>query len=161
MQCPSCESQNVVSCPIAYDQGTVHTKSTSEGSTFSQGNVMGTGATVGSAMVSAQHSTRMTHNSVHRTAFAGRASPPSNPIWPPLKGISAAIGALIVLSLLDSVIPFPPWIGIDAFAAILLCAVWAVFAFLRLPDYRARHEHWSKSWICGACGNIFVPKTAD
>jgi hypothetical protein len=157
MQCPSCESQNVVSCPIAYDQGTVHTKSTSEGSTFSQGNVMGTGATVGSAMVSAQHSTRMTHNSVQRSAFAGRASPPSNPIWPPLKGIVAAIGALIVLSLLDSVIPLPPWIGIAAFAAILLCAVWAVFAFLRLPAYRAHREHWSKSWICAACGNIFVP----
>ncbi|MBN9556446.1 MAG: hypothetical protein J0I26_02835 [Alphaproteobacteria bacterium] len=138
----------------------MHTTSTSEGTTFSQGNVTGTGATVGSATISGQHNTRVTHNSVHRTAFAGRASPPSNPIWPPLKGIAAAIGALIVLSLLDSVTPLPPWIGIAAFAAILLCAVWAAFAFLRLPDYRARHEHWSKSWICGACGNIFVPKTA-
>jgi membrane protein YdbS with pleckstrin-like domain len=109
-------------------------------------------------MISGQHNTRVTHNSVHRTAFAERASPPVNPVWLPLKGIACAIGALIVLSLLDSVIPLPPWLGIAAFAAILLFVVWGVFAFLRLPDYRARRERWTKSWICAACGNTFVPQ---
>jgi hypothetical protein len=35
-------------------------------------------------------------------------------------------------------------------------AYW-LYRLIRSPKYREARARWEKSWICVACGNIFVP----
>lgn len=145
MQCPTCQSHHVQRCAVAYEQGTSTTTTRSTGSISAPGQV--------------QHAVQETRQSTQRTAFAERIAPPANPIWAPLKGLLGAVVLLVGLNLLDSVIPLPTWIGVGVIAVIVFCAAWGVFAFLRLPGYRARHDLWGKSWVCADCGRTFLPET--
>lgn len=135
MKCPKCSGE-AVSCPVAYEQGT--SRSESSGSidmTVSGGQYQSYGGT-------------QTTTTVTRTAFAERAAPPS----PMIKGALAGILFFgIAAALFDG-----GWSVACGIVAALFVAFLA-WRLISLPSYFRERKNWEASWICGACGNIFVP----
>jgi hypothetical protein len=139
MKCsnPKCESEDVVRCEIAYEQGTHRSKSS------------------GSYMSDDGTATSGTHESetVTRTPFAERAAPP-------VSGISHGIGA--VLSLLFILLIMSAFTPPDALVAVMWLAiagaiVYTIWRIKQWPDHRRKKAVWDASWICRRCGTIFQP----
>ncbi len=172
MQCPKCQYTNVQLCSVAYDQGTVTATTTTKGQTNSQGTAGDQGH--GIVRVQAQHSHHGEQTTVSRTAFAAQLAPPVNPIVLPLEVLGCLLVFLVAIIALNSIAPglfravlgTPGWNGPGfqglehlTWAVIVASVVWAFFGFKKLPIHREKLIRWRKSWICGACGNQFVPES--
>jgi hypothetical protein len=162
MQCPKCQSPNTQLCSIAHEQGTSTTKTSGTATGQSVGYSAGGGFGV------AQHNIQSSSTSTTKTAFAQRAAPPTN--WFVifvLSTIGSAIFLFIVLHYLPNGADVGGGVGnlvrpIRS-AALLWTAISLVCLALTYPKrhkYAEEKRRWQASWICAACGNIFVPVTA-
>ena len=137
MECPKCHSHNAHLCSMAHEQGTTTT------------------VTYGGAGRGSFDSTSQT-----TTALGKRAAPPKSGM--PVRVAFAAITGFLFLSALIAGHGDSGAYGGVAFLFLLFAA--AAYLLYRkvksLPQYTLERERWEKSWICAACGNIFVPETA-
>jgi hypothetical protein len=145
MQCPKCESDDVLLCSVAHDQGkTTHQiKGTSNGA-------------VGGQRTTGDHSS--TGTSI--TEFARRAAPPQPAFDRAILNVIAAVAAFIILpsALKDLTHSHANW----AYYPLLACIAFTIYrltvAAKDKPLDRARREEWERSWICKRCGTIFDPE---
>lgn len=151
MQCPKCSSNDTVSCPIAYEQGTVVSEAT--------GNVSGF-ATMGTQSGYMTGSNTITTTS--QTAFATRAAPPIAPGWPwPLL---LGIPVTLLFALATWLVSGYMWQFYEKLAYLsgFVTVVWFLArrpAYRRARDaYLTRLQEWRDSWICRSCGAKFLPK---
>lgn len=163
MECPKCHSHNAQLCSVAHEQGTSTTKTS--------GTV--TGQSIGSSTQGgfgvAQHNLQTSSTSTTKSAFAQRAAPPTNWYFAFLAS-SVACGLFIVIVgfNLRSVLGFishdieglarPIWLVILLWLAVSLFGLSRTYP--KRQQYAEEKRRWRSSWICGACGNIFVPETA-
>lgn len=147
MQCPTCGSPTCRRLEVIYDEGTTNIDTTCNTSGVA-------GGFVGGHLAFGMGGANTTTSGVSRSRLAQIAAPPASK---PVKGwfITGFI-ALVAFSfisfgdhwLLDSV----------ALAIAILCActiVWAAWwNSARLPTLQ---QHWRIKWMCGACGQTFVP----
>lgn len=151
MQCPKCQSGNIQLCSMAYEQGT--------STTTTQGTAVGhsMGASTQGGFGVAQHNIRTSSTSTTRTPFAERAAPPKNwfGIWAAQVAISGVAAVLVffahsliqVIGVLEIV--FVPWL--------LISLIGVGLTYPKRYHYAEAQARWASSWICAACGSIFVP----
>lgn len=143
MQCPHCESRDVMLCSVAHAQGT--TSMTVSGGRH-EGSYTATG----------------------QTGFARSCAPPTSSFFFLLGGVVfvgfwAAVMYMFLPNtgrpgyVMDGADTFITWL-FNGFAALtLLMAVLALVSFFRRPKNRAALERWHRTWICTRCGRFFVP----
>jgi hypothetical protein len=145
MQCPKCESDDVLSCSVAYEQGksVIKTKGKSEGGD-------------GGGRFTADHES--THTVL--TEFAKRAAAPestTNSLW---YSLFAAVAAYFIVPSVwhDFTGHRPQWLNL------LLLAGIAITIYRLVTGYKKRRSEddgqravWERSWICKRCGTIFDP----
>lgn len=141
MQCPKCQSQNVLLCSVAYAQGTVTT------------------TTKGSATSSVDLTTmHVNTTSTTRTAFARRCAPPptSTLRW-------AVLATLVILSVNVAMQIHLHVKGLFAgtgthilLGVLAVCVLWLVLAIRNRPNYRESLQRWRRTWACASCGNFFL-----
>jgi hypothetical protein len=146
--CPNCESDDVYLCSTAYEQGTTHTKTKGRGTASTVGYSPGTG------MGTAQTNVSTSSSSVSRTAFAQKAAPPKS--YLPRMIIWAVLSLLAVVLTRSA----PGFIKDLAWLSLAGAAVATFFSFRHRPAYQEALARWQKSWICGRCGNKFIPEEA-
>lgn len=149
MQCPKCESNDVLLCSVAYEQG----KSVTESKGTSEGGD-------GSGRFTADHES--THTTL--TEFAKRAAAPeltTNALWYSL------IGAVVAFFIVPSVWADLTHHGSPLWLHLLLLALIVVAIYRLATGYKkrsaedgARRAAWERSWICKRCGAIFDPSGA-
>ena len=162
MECPKCQSPNTQLCSVAHEQGTSTTKT----SGTATGQSIGSSATGGFGV--AQHNLQTSSTSTTKSAFAQRAAPPTN--WHHIFVASCVASALFVVIVgynLRSVLGFishdieglagPIWIAILVWLAVSLLGL--SLTYPKRQRYAEEKRRWRASWICAACGNIFVPET--
>lgn len=138
MECPKCKSSDVVSCQIAYEQGTSKTamsgdaSSTGSGGNYQEGNYTGTAVT--------------------QTGFAKRAAPPASGIVDLLWGLMI-FGGITIAAVKFSGIGLILLAGIPTAIVTLLL----VRKIVRLPQLSRDRALWEKTWICKRCGDKFLP----
>ena len=147
MQCPKCESDDVLLCSVAYEQG----KSVTESKGTSEGGD-------GSGRFTADHES--THTTL--TEFAKRAAAPeltTNSLWYSL--IGAVVAYFVVPEFWRTSGHVPQWVHL------LLLAFIAVAIYRLATGYKKRRSEddvrraaWERSWICKRCGTIFDPSKA-
>lgn len=150
MQCPKCSSNDTVSCPIAYEQGT--TESTAESKV--SGYVTG----AQSGYMTGSNTTTTTS----QTAFARRAAPPIAPgwAWP----LPLGIPVTLLFALAAWLVSGHMWQFYEKLAYLsgFVTVVWFLArrpAYRRARDaYLTRLREWQNSWICRSCGAKFLPK---
>lgn len=131
MQCPHCESQDIMLCSVARAQGTTSTKTTGG---------------------------QDTDTTQAQTAFAARCAPPKSPLKFAL--IVTAIVIVLDLMALQDVNEARAhatgelWF---VFASLGACVLWFVLIAANGPKRRARLERWHNTWVCMRCGKFFVP----
>jgi hypothetical protein len=145
MQCPRCQSPNVQTCSMAYEQGTSTTTTRGTGTGQSAGYSAQSGYGV------AQHNIQTSSTSTTRTPFAQRAAPPNNWIFAPLT-LLFLLGGIYGILLIPGTLPPQNWLLL-----LMLPAAFWLYRLIRSPKYREARARWESSWICAACGNIFVP----
>lgn len=130
---------------MAYEQGTSTT--TTRGT--------GTGQSIGSStqggFAVAQHNIQTSTTSTTRTPFAERAAPPNNWIAAPLV-LLLMLGGIYAILLIPGTLPPQNWLLL----LMILPAYW-LYRLIRSPKYREARAQWERTWICAACGNIFLP----
>lgn len=151
MQCPKCQSNNALLCSMAYEQGTSITQTKGVGS----GHSVGYSAQGGFGV--AQHNVQTTSTSKTQTPFAKRAEPPTNwfGLWA-MNALGSGVAVVVVYFLHGLVKLF----GIAEIVAVPWLVVALVGLLLTFPGrhkYKETQRRWEASWICAACGNIFVP----
>jgi predicted lipid-binding transport protein (Tim44 family) len=129
---------------MAYEQGTSTTTTQGTGTAQSIGS-----STQGGFGV-AHHNIQTSSTSTTRTPFAQRAAPPNNWIAAPLV-LLLMLGGIYGILLMGT-LPPQNWLLL----LMTLPAYW-LYRLIRSPKYREARAQWEKSWICAACGNIFVP----
>ncbi len=98
MQCPKCQSQNVLLCSVAHEQGTVTTTTKGTASGTGSGYAMGASNAFSSAM-----NTSVNTTSTSRTAFAERCAPPTSTVWwAILATLAMAVIDIVLLGYLDA-----------------------------------------------------------
>lgn len=142
MQCPKCESQDVMRCSVAYAQGTTSASFTG----------------------SDNHGSYYVRN---QTNFASHCAPPPEPsvvMWF-FAGGFCLFWAIVVYALIHFMgnnMGFVETMVEGVFALLLLLTLWFGWLFVKAisagPQYRAATAHWHKKWVCVRCGEIFIPK---
>lgn len=151
MQCPKCQSANVQLCSMAHEQGTSITKT--EGSAVGGGSVYSPQG----GFATTSHSTSLSSTSKTTTAFAQRAAPPKNWFGHWLaQAIGSAIAA-VVIYFLHGLIAFLGVFEIVAVPWLLVSLVGLAITYPKREKYAENQSRWQASWICAACGSIFVP----
>lgn len=147
MQCPGCGSTGCRRLEVIYDEGTASLDTTSHTSGVA-------GGVVGRHLAFGVGSASTTTSGVSRSRLAQIAAPPA--AKPVLGWFIVGFIALVAFTfisfgshwLLDS----------SALALAILCAcaiVWAAWwNSTKLPELQ---RHWRSEWMCGACGQTFVP----
>ena len=145
MQCPKCQSTTTQLCSMAHEQGT--TTTTTHGTA--------TGQSIGSSTQGgfgvAQHNIQTSSTSTTRTAFAQRAAPPNNWIAAPLTLLVMLGGIYGILRM--GTLPPQNWLLL-----LMIPPAYWLYRLIRSPKYREARARWETSWICAACGHIFVPE---
>ena len=162
--CPKCRSPNTQLCSLAHAQGTATTKT----SGTATGQSVGYSAQGGFGV--AQHNLQTSSTSTTKSAFAERAAPPTN--WYYVFVASSVVCALFIVivgSNLRSVLGFishdieglagPIWIAILLWLAVSLLGLSCTYP--KRHKYAEEKRRWRASWICAACGNIFVPSNSQ
>jgi hypothetical protein len=163
MECPKCQSSNAQLCSVAHAQGTSTTKTSGTATGQSVGYSAGGGYGV------AQHNLQTSSTSTTKSAFAERAAPPTNWYYVFVaSSVACALFIVIVGFNLRSVLGFishdieglagPIWIGTLLWLAVSLFGLSRTYP--ERQKYAEAKRRWAASWICVACGNIFVPTTA-
>jgi len=163
MECPKCHSHNAQLCSVAHEQGTSTTKTSGTATGQSIGSSTHGGFGV------AQHNFQTSSTSTTKSAFAQRAAPPTN--WFVvfiLSSIACALFIVLVGFNLRNILGFishdieglagPLWIVILLWLAVSLLGLLRTYP--KRQQYAEGKRRWRASWICGACGNLFVPETA-
>lgn len=150
MQCPKCNSNDTVSCPIAYEQGSSVSTAQSRVSGYVHGAQSGymTGSN--------------TTTTTSQTAFAKRAAPPIEPggRW----SLRLGIPVTVLFAFLAWAVSGNMWQMYEKLAYLsgLVTVVWFLTrrpAYRRARDaYLAQLREWHDSWICRSCGAKFLPK---
>jgi hypothetical protein len=156
MQCPACQSQNVLLCSVAHEQGTVTTTTKGTASGTGSGYTMGASNAFSSAM-----NTSVNTTSTSRTAFAERCAPPTSTVgWAILATLVAAVIYIGIQAYLHAdVRPVPAGTGTHVMLGILAaCVLWLVLAIRNRPRYRESLERWRRTWVCASCGHFFLAK---
>lgn len=161
--CPKCQSPNTQLCSVAHEQGTSTTKT----SGTATGQSIGSSAQGGFGV--AQHNLQTSSTSTTKSVFAQRAAPPTN--WFVvfmLSSVACALFIVIVGVNLRNVLGFishdieglagPIWIAILLWLAVSLLGLSRTYP--KRQQYAEERRRWRASWICAACGDIFVPETA-
>jgi hypothetical protein len=162
--CPKCQSPNTQLCSIAHEQGTSTTKTSGTATGQSVGYSAGGGFGV------AQHNLQTSSTSTTKSAFAQRAAPPTNWYYVFVaSSMACALFIVIVGSNLRSVLGFishdieglagPIWIAILLWLAVSLLGLSRTYP--KRHKYAEGKRRWRASWICAACGNIFVPSNSQ
>ena len=146
MQCPKCESEDVLLCSIALAQGTSVIKS--KGS--SEGGMDGGGR------LTANHESTATV----LTEFARRAAAPASTtdsLWYSL--IAAVVAWIVVPSAWgDMTGHSPQWLYLLLLAGIAIAIYRLVTGYKkRRSEDEGQRAVWERSWICKRCGTIFEP----
>jgi hypothetical protein len=157
MECPQCQSQDVIRCAIAYEQGT--TTSQSQGTSTGRGayteSHVATGDVV-SGGVTMNRDIRSTTTS--QTAFARRCAPPTS-TW------KYALLATVVFAVVDFFL-FALVVDGDLrpnsfvhlmYAGLAVSVLWLALTIFNWPKYRAQLARWRKTWVCVRCGHQFLP----
>ena len=161
--CPKCQSPNTQLCSIAHEQGTATTKT----SGTVTGQSVGHSAKGGFGV--AQHNLQTSSTSTTKTAFAERAAPPTNWYLAFLASSVVCVLFIVIVGLnLRSVLGFishdieglagPIWIVILVWLAVSLLGLARTYP--KREKYAQDKRRWRASWICAACGTIFVPEAA-
>lgn len=167
MQCPKCESTSVICCEMAYEQGRTTSTTTSSGTARSTG-MANSGQSV--ASLTGQQQIKQTHKTVSMTSFAQRASPPDDPVKSAWMILGYMLGACFLYRLcyaipfisgshLNGSHPWTNWFGLLVLAATAFTVYNLWRTYQNRPQYREEYQRWLKSWICAACGHIFVPES--
>lgn len=133
MQCPHCESQDVMLCSVARAHGTTRTTMVETGG----------------------HDAYTTQG---QTAFAARCAPTKSP-WKFALIVTAIVIVLDLMALQDVGEGRAHATGelVFVFASLGACALWFALIAANRPQRRARLERWHKTWVCVRCGEFFVP----
>ena len=142
MQCPHCESQDVVRCSVAHAQGTTNasfTGSDNQGSYYVR----------------------------NQTNFASHCAPPPEPsvvLWFIVGGF-CLFWTLVLYALVHFMgndMGFVATILEGILALLALLTLWFALLFVKSiregPKYRAALAYWQKKWVCARCGEIFLPQ---
>lgn len=140
MQCPKCQSQNVLVCSVAYAQGTITT--TTKGSATSSVD---------------QTNVHVNTTSTSRTAFAQRCAPPTSTLrWAILATLVMLLINVAILAHLHAKQMFAGT-GTHVMLGILaVCVLWLILAIRNRPNYRESLQRWRKTWACASCGKFFL-----
>jgi len=145
MQCPKCESEDVLLCSVAVAQGTSVTKR--EGTTE--------GGLDGGGRFTADHESTETV----QTEFAKRAAASeltTNSLWYSL--IGAIVAYFVVPEFWRTSGHMPQWVHLLLLAAIAIAIYRLVTGYKkRRSEDDRRRAVWARSWICKRCGTIFDP----
>jgi hypothetical protein len=146
MQCPKCESDDVLLCSTAYEQGKSVVKR--------KGKIEG--GMDGGGRITADHESTETV----LTEFAKRAAAPeltTNSLWYSL--IGAVVAFFVVPSVWhDFTGHNPQWLYFLLLAAIAVAIYRLVTVYKkRRSENDAQKAAWERSWICKRCGTIFDP----
>ena len=130
MRCPNCSSSETQSCRTAFEQG------------VSSGTVAAPGEQAGKVSM--------------RTGFANRAAPPADS---PFGTLLVLFIVLVAFSIFLATVKNPAvgWLVVPAGA--LVTGGLLFRAYKRRPLHRQAREAWGRSWICRACGKVFIPKS--
>jgi hypothetical protein len=152
MQCPQCNSNDTVSCPIAYDQGTSLSKSSS--------SVSGIVTSSGQPGVISGSGTTTTES---HTPFAMRAAPPKMPFS--IIGMGFFLAPVcIMIALFAHSLQF--WLN----CTFGIIGIWIVYAMVQdwrghpiikrreWEEWRHAMGEWQRTWICKSCGSKFFPR---
>lgn len=94
------------------------------------------------------------------TALGKRAAPPKSGL-PGRVALVAITGFLFIAAFIGGHGNSEAYGGVIFFFLLFAAAAYLLYRKTKyLPQYRLELERWEKSWICAACGNIFVPTTA-
>lgn len=167
MECPNCQSQDVILCSVAHEQGTTTTQT--HGTISGGGSYLGSSAGGGVAAGGMSMSQTVNTTSKSQTGFAERCAPPRTPALTKAL-IVTLIAAWVGIALLAQVMPAPvknlssevSWVVINLvlwLAIVILPALWVRREWRYRPEYHAALERWRRSWACARCGHIFIPKT--
>ncbi len=144
LQCTQCNSDNVTSLSVLFDQGTTHvqTKSTSVGVGLGSNGSVGIGGATG------------TTHGTHQNVSAQKAAPPSP------KNVAGWIGTTILAAL--------PVLGIfegtlKGFISGLIFGVITYFCIKKVrslieynkTEFPLEYARWQRSFSCMRCGNVF------
>lgn len=147
MQCPGCGSTSCRRLEVIYDEGTASLDTTSHTSGVADG-------VVGRHLAFGVGSASTTTSGVSRSRLAQIAAPPA--AKPVLGWFIFGFIALVAFTFIS----FGSHWLLDSSALVLaiLCAcaiVWAAWwNSTKLPELQ---RHWRSEWMCGACGQTFVP----
>lgn len=155
MPCPKCQSGNVQLCAMAYEQGTsiTTTRGTATGRTMGSWTQGGFGV--------ATHNVQTTSTSKTQTPFAKRAEPPTNwfGVWA-MNALGSGV-AVVVVYFLHGLVKLFGVAEIVAVPWFLVSLAGLAITYPRRGKYEEARKRWQASWICTACGNIFVPESGN
>jgi len=135
MQCPKCGSDNTQRLEVIFDGGTqsIKTKSNTTGAGF--GGAFGVGGAVTSTSGTSQ------------STLAQKAAPPAKKSlkWP-IFGILSGLGSFT-------------YGGFGILLGLILIGVSIHFGLkvkrFNSTEWPGLYQHWSESWMCHKCGNIY------
>lgn len=142
MQCPKCQSPNVLLCSVACAQGTVTT------------------TTKGSATSSVDLTTmHVNTTSTTRTAFAQRCAPPTSTLWWAVLATLVMLAVNVAMQVHLHVKALFAGTGTHVILGVLaVCVLWLILAIRNRPHHRESLQRWRRTWACASCGKFFLPE---
>lgn len=157
MECPQCQSQDVIRCAIAYEQGTttIESRGTSTGGGSYTGSAVRTGDFVSGGVATHQD---IRSSSTSQTAFARRCAPPTSTFkWALLATVIFAVADFFLLGLVAGGDIRPSSFVHLMYAGLGVSVLWLALTIFNWPKHRARLARWRKAWVCVRCGHQFLP----